>query len=224
MGNVSLPINTGHALISLISFHAYNIGHLSSRASSPLFTPCTPAAVIRLLESTAVPISGANAVVLGRSDIVGNPVVALLRNRDATVTQCHSRTNNLEQIVSTSFPISGYFSLTTPAQVKQADILVAAIGQAEYVKGSWIKPGAVVIDVGINSIPGIFRPMPFHGVNLTRDLPRCDQEVGSTSCWRCRVCRSSSPCFPHYPRPGRCWSDDCCLIDGECLDVCCSSL
>ncbi|KAG9318484.1 formate--tetrahydrofolate ligase-domain-containing protein [Chiua virens] len=116
-------------------FHAYNIGHLSSRASSPLFTPCTPAAVIRLLESTGVTISGANAVVLGRSDIVGNPVVALLRNKDATVTQCHSRTKNLEQFV------------------RQADILVAAIGQAEFVKGSWIKPGAVVIDVGINSIP-----------------------------------------------------------------------
>ncbi|KAG9308152.1 formate--tetrahydrofolate ligase-domain-containing protein [Chiua virens] len=98
-------------------FHAYNIGHLSSRASSPLFTPCTPADVIRLLESTGVTISGANTVVLGRSDIVGNPVV------------------NLEQFV------------------RQADILVAAIGQAEFVKGSWIKPGAVVIDVGINSIP-----------------------------------------------------------------------
>ncbi|KAF8447962.1 formate--tetrahydrofolate ligase-domain-containing protein [Boletus edulis BED1] len=116
-------------------FHAYNIGLLSSRASSPLFTPCTPAAVIRLLESTGVPVSGAHAVVLGRSDIVGNPVVALLRNKDATVTQCHSRTNNLEQIV------------------RQADILIVAIGQAEFVKGSWVKPGAVVIDVGINSIP-----------------------------------------------------------------------
>ncbi|KAF9227925.1 FTHFS-domain-containing protein [Gyrodon lividus] len=118
-------------------FHAYNIGLLSSRASSPLFTPCTPAAVIRLLESTNVPISGANAVVLGRSDIVGNPVAALLRNKDATVTQCHSRTKNLEQIV------------------KQADIVVAAIGQAEFVQGSWIKPGAVVIDVGINAIPDL---------------------------------------------------------------------
>ncbi|KAF9246519.1 formate--tetrahydrofolate ligase-domain-containing protein [Melanogaster broomeanus] len=116
-------------------FHAYNIGLLASRAASPLFTPCTPAAVIRLLESTGVPISGTNAIVLGRSDIVGNPVTALLRNKDATVTQCHSRTKNLEQIV------------------KQADIVVAAIGQAEFVQGSWIKPGAVVIDVGINAIP-----------------------------------------------------------------------
>ncbi|KIJ69397.1 hypothetical protein HYDPIDRAFT_164944 [Hydnomerulius pinastri MD-312] len=116
-------------------FHAYNIGHLSSRASSPLFTPCTPAAVIRLLESTGVPIAGANAVVLGRSDIVGNPVASLLRNKDATVTQCHSRTKNIEAIV------------------RQADIVVAAIGQTEFVQGSWVKPGAVVIDVGINAVP-----------------------------------------------------------------------
>ncbi|KAI0273632.1 FTHFS-domain-containing protein [Gloeopeniophorella convolvens] len=116
-------------------FHAYNIGHLSSRASVPLFTPCTPAGVIRLLESTGVPIAGANAVVLGRSDIVGSPVAAMLRNRDATVTQCHSRTKDLPEIV------------------KAADILVSAIGKPEFVQGSWIKPGAVVIDVGTNYIP-----------------------------------------------------------------------
>ncbi|GLB34949.1 putative formate--tetrahydrofolate ligase [Lyophyllum shimeji] len=116
-------------------FHAYNIGHLSSRASVPLFAPCTPSAVIRLLESTGVPISGANTVVLGRSDIVGSPVASMLRNRDATVTQCHSRTKNVEDIV------------------RNADIVVAAIGKAELVKGTWIKPGAVVIDVGINYVP-----------------------------------------------------------------------
>jgi len=86
-------------------FHAYNIGHLSSRASDPLFAPCTPAAVIRLLESTGVPIAGSHAVVLGRSDIVGSPVAAMLRNRDATVTHCHSRTRNVESIVSTSIPL-----------------------------------------------------------------------------------------------------------------------
>ncbi|KIM65259.1 hypothetical protein SCLCIDRAFT_1212413 [Scleroderma citrinum Foug A] len=116
-------------------FHAYNIGHLASRASAPLFVPCTPAAVIRLLESTGVTIAGTDVAVLGRSDIVGNPVTSILRNRDATVTQCHSRTKNLEDIV------------------KRADIVVAAIGRPEFVKGYWIKPGAVVIDVGINSIP-----------------------------------------------------------------------
>ncbi|GAA5848576.1 hypothetical protein JCM8547_004558 [Rhodosporidiobolus lusitaniae] len=115
-------------------FHAYNIGLLSSRASSPLFAPCTPAGVMLLLESTGVEIAGKHAVVLGRSDIVGSPVCALLRRKDATVTQCHSRTKNLEQLV------------------KQADIVVAAIGQARFVQGSWLKPGAVVIDVGTNFI------------------------------------------------------------------------
>ncbi|KAF8964689.1 FTHFS-domain-containing protein [Flammula alnicola] len=116
-------------------FHAYNIGHLSSRASDPLFAPCTPSAVMRLLKSTGVPISGSNTVVLGRSDIVGSPVASMLRSKDATVTQCHSRTKNLSDIV------------------KNSDIVVAAIGKPEFIKGSWIKPGAVVIDVGINYIP-----------------------------------------------------------------------
>ncbi|KAL1944657.1 hypothetical protein VTO73DRAFT_3087 [Trametes versicolor] len=116
-------------------FHAYNIGHLSSRASDPLFTPCTPSGVIRLLDSTGVQIAGSRAVVLGRSDIVGSPVAAMLRHRDATVTQCHSRTKNLEAIV------------------KEADIVVSAIGKAQLVKGEWLKPGAVVIDVGTNYIP-----------------------------------------------------------------------
>ncbi|PSR94107.1 hypothetical protein PHLCEN_2v4535 [Hermanssonia centrifuga] len=116
-------------------FHAYNIGHLSSRASEPLFTPCTPAGVIRLLDAAGVKIAGSHTVVLGRSDIVGSPVAAMLRSRDATVTQCHSRTQNL------------------PAIVKNADIVVSAIGKPEYVQGSWLKPGAVVIDVGTNYIP-----------------------------------------------------------------------
>jgi methylenetetrahydrofolate dehydrogenase (NADP+)/methenyltetrahydrofolate cyclohydrolase/formyltetrahydrofolate synthetase len=84
---------------SISSFHAYNIGHLCSRASEPLFAPCTPAGVLRLLESTGVPIAGANTVVLGRSDIVGSPVASMLKNADATVTQCHSRSKNVENIV-----------------------------------------------------------------------------------------------------------------------------
>ena len=116
-------------------FHAYNIGLLSSRASQPLFPPCTPAGAIVLLESTGIKIAGKHAVVLGRSDIVGSPVCAMLRRKDATVTQCHSRTQNLPEIV------------------KQADIVIAAIGQPEFLKGDWIKPGAVVIDVGTNYIP-----------------------------------------------------------------------
>lgn len=116
-------------------FHAYNIGHLSSRASEPLFAPCTPTGVIRLLESTGVPLAGARAVILGRSDIVGSPVASMLRNRDATITQCHSKTGNVQEII------------------KSADVVVAAIGQPEFVKGSWLKPGAIVIDVGINYVP-----------------------------------------------------------------------
>lgn len=89
-------------VLILSSFHAYNIGHLSSRASTPLFSPCTPSGCIALLEATGVPIAGTRAVVLGRSDIVGNPVAAMLRAKDATVTQCHSRTKNLEEIVRRS--------------------------------------------------------------------------------------------------------------------------
>ncbi|KAH9945924.1 C-1-tetrahydrofolate synthase [Epithele typhae] len=116
-------------------FHAYNIGHLSSRASDPLFAPCTSTGIIRLLESTGVTISGSRAVVLGRSDIVGSPVAAMLRHLDATVTQCHSRTKNVPEIV------------------KDADIVVSAIGKPQFVEGSWLKPGAVVIDVGTNYIP-----------------------------------------------------------------------
>ncbi|MBW0489226.1 hypothetical protein O181_028941 [Austropuccinia psidii MF-1] len=116
-------------------FHAYNIGLLSSRASEPLFKPCTPAGVIALIESTGISISGKHAVVLGRSDIVGSPVCALLRRKDATVTQCHSRTQDL------------------PSIVKTADIVVAAIGQPQFVKGEWLKPGCIVIDVGTNFIP-----------------------------------------------------------------------
>lgn len=116
-------------------FGVSNIGELSKRGGHPLFTPCTPKGVLVLLEEAGVDLKGKNAVVLGRSDIVGSPVSALLRNADATVTVCHSRTQNLPEII------------------KRADVLVAAIGQAQFVKGEWIKEGAVVIDVGTNYIP-----------------------------------------------------------------------
>ncbi|KAL7419843.1 tetrahydrofolate synthase [Cryptotrichosporon argae] len=116
-------------------FHPENIGLLNSRIAEPYFTPCTPAGVVKLIDSTGFDLKGANVVVLGRSDIVGTPVCALLRKRDATVTQCHSRTKNLEQIV------------------KGADVVVAAIGQPEFVRGEWLKPGAIVIDVGTNYVP-----------------------------------------------------------------------
>jgi len=112
-----------------------NIGRLAQKGRQPLFIPCTPYGCIYLLEQTGVKIEGANAVVLGRSNIVGLPVALLLINNNATVTVCHSRTRDL------------------PDVVRQADILIAAIGRMEMVRGDWIKPGAAVIDVGINSIP-----------------------------------------------------------------------
>ncbi|XP_033229274.1 C-1-tetrahydrofolate synthase, cytoplasmic isoform X2 [Belonocnema kinseyi] len=99
------------------------------------FLPCTPNGCIELIKKSGVPFTGAQAVVLGRSKIVGTPVAELLKWQNATVTVCHSKTKDLPKVVS------------------QADILVVGIGQPELVKGSWIKPGAVVIDCGINSIP-----------------------------------------------------------------------
>lgn len=116
-------------------FGVPNIGELAKRGGRPLFTPCTPKGVMVLLESTGVDIKGKNAVVIGRSDIVGSPVSYLLKNADATVTVCHSKTKDLPEIVKT------------------ADIIVAAIGKAGFVKGDWVKPGAVVVDVGTNYIP-----------------------------------------------------------------------
>jgi 5,10-methylene-tetrahydrofolate dehydrogenase/methenyl tetrahydrofolate cyclohydrolase len=116
-------------------FSPINIGRLAQKGREPLFVPCTPYGCIYLLEQAGVKIDGANAVVLGRSNIVGMPVALLLIGKNATVTVCHSHTRDL------------------PAVVRQADILIAAIGKLEMVRGDWIKPGAAVIDVGINSIP-----------------------------------------------------------------------
>ncbi|MEZ0396149.1 MAG: bifunctional methylenetetrahydrofolate dehydrogenase/methenyltetrahydrofolate cyclohydrolase FolD [Anaerolineales bacterium] len=116
-------------------FSPLNIGRLAQKGRQPLFVPCTPYGCIYLLEQAGVPIEGAHAVVLGRSNIVGMPAALLLIGKNATVTVCHSRTRDL------------------PAVVRQADILIAAIGKAEFVRGDWLKPGAAVIDVGINSRP-----------------------------------------------------------------------
>jgi methylenetetrahydrofolate dehydrogenase (NADP+)/methenyltetrahydrofolate cyclohydrolase len=98
------------------------------------FVPCTPAGVIELLERSKLPLQGQHAVVIGRSDIVGKPMAMLLLHRSATVTICHSRTRDL------------------PAMARQADILVAAVGRAAFVTPEFVKPGAIVIDVGINTI------------------------------------------------------------------------
>ncbi|WFD35360.1 hypothetical protein MCUN1_002214 [Malassezia cuniculi] len=116
-------------------FHSLNIGMLASRASNPHFFPCTPAGVLRLLEHAGLTkLDGLHAVVMGRSDIVGNPVASMLRARNCTVTQLHSKSRDVEQ------------------HVRLADVLVVAIGQPRFVPGAWIKHGAVVIDVGTNYI------------------------------------------------------------------------
>ena len=115
-------------------FHPVNIGKLAQKGREPLFVPCTPAGVMVLLEKAGATLEGANAVVLGRSNIVGMPVALLLVRANATVTICHSKTHDL------------------PSITRQADVLIAAIGKAEMVRGDWVKPGAYVIDVGINRI------------------------------------------------------------------------
>ena len=115
-------------------FHPVNIGRLAQKGREPVFVPCTPAGCMVLLEEAGVQIAGANAVVLGRSNIVGMPVALLLVKANATVTIVHSRTKNLPEVV------------------READILISAIGQPEFVKKDWVKPGAYVIDVGINQV------------------------------------------------------------------------
>jgi methylenetetrahydrofolate dehydrogenase (NADP+)/methenyltetrahydrofolate cyclohydrolase len=103
-------------------------------AGEPGLVPCTPAGVMRLLESAGIAVAGRRAVVIGRSNIVGKPLALLLLQRDATVTICHSKTRDLEKIA------------------READILVAAIGRAKLVGAAMVKPGACVIDVGVNRL------------------------------------------------------------------------
>lgn len=111
-------------------FHASNVGALWS--NQPGLVPCTPRGCVRLLEEAKVTIAGARALVIGRSNIVGKPVAALLLQRSATVTIAHSMTQDLA------------------ARCREADIIVAAVGRAKLIKGDWIKPGAAVLDVGTN--------------------------------------------------------------------------
>jgi methylenetetrahydrofolate dehydrogenase (NADP+)/methenyltetrahydrofolate cyclohydrolase len=116
-------------------FHPSNVGLLAM--GRPRFVPCTPAGIIELLDRNQIEIAGMNACVVGRSQIVGRPVANLLLQRHATVTICHSRTRDL------------------PAVTRQAEILVAAIGRPAFIRGNYIKPGAVVIDVGVNKITDV---------------------------------------------------------------------
>jgi methylenetetrahydrofolate dehydrogenase (NADP+) / methenyltetrahydrofolate cyclohydrolase len=113
-------------------FHPMNVGYLSTQR--PGLVPCTPAGVMEILKRSGIPVAGQEAVVVGRSDIVGKPVAMLLLNQNATVTVCHSKTRDLPEIC------------------RRADILVAAIGRAGMITRDYVKPGATVIDVGINKI------------------------------------------------------------------------
>jgi len=116
-------------------FHPINVGYLVSGRPAP--RSCTPAGIIEMLKFYQIPMAGQHAVVLGRSDIVGKPMALMLLHQNATVTICHSRTRNL------------------PEMCRQADILVAAIGRPAYVTADYIRPGATVVDVGINRITDV---------------------------------------------------------------------
>ncbi len=122
-------------------FNPINIGRLAQKGREPLFVPCTPAGCITLLKKAGAKLEGAEAVIVGRSNIVGMPAALLLVKENATITICHSRTQDL------------------PDVCRRADVLIAAIGRAEMIKGDWIKPGAYVIDVGVNRVddPGAKR-------------------------------------------------------------------
>ncbi|KAJ8644913.1 hypothetical protein MRB53_006661 [Persea americana] len=130
-------------------FHPLNIGRLAMRGREPLFVPCTPKGCIELLHRSGVEIKGKRAVVIGRSNIVGMPAALLLQRENATVAIVHSYTKNPEEIT------------------RQADIVISAAGVANMVRGSWIKPGAVVIDVGINAVDD---PESHRGYRLVGDV------------------------------------------------------
>jgi methylenetetrahydrofolate dehydrogenase (NADP+)/methenyltetrahydrofolate cyclohydrolase len=130
------------------AFHPVNVGLLA--LGRPRFVPCTPAGIIELLDRNKIQIEGANACVIGRSQIVGKPVASLLLQRHATVTICHSKTRDL------------------PAISRQADILIAAIGRPGFVMGEFIKPGATVIDVGVNKVSDFAQAREFFGADAER--------------------------------------------------------
>jgi methylenetetrahydrofolate dehydrogenase (NADP+)/methenyltetrahydrofolate cyclohydrolase len=134
-------------LLELVSGLNVNVGRLVT--GRPLFEPCTPRGIMELLDSAAIEISGKDAVVVGRSNIVGKPTAFMLLHRHATVTICHSRTTDL------------------PAKVNSADIVIAAVGRAGFVKGEWIREGAVVVDVGMNRTPegGLVGDVEFEGAS-----------------------------------------------------------
>lgn len=132
--NEEIVINAISPKKDVDGFHPINVGNLHIGQKG--FVPCTPAGVVELVKRTEVPIAGKNVVVLGRSNIVGKPVASLFLRENATVTICHSRTQDVA------------------AECRRADILIAAVGKPKLVQKDWVKPGAVVIDVGINRVDG----------------------------------------------------------------------
>lgn len=140
-------------------FHPVNVGRLS--LGQPTLAPCTPAGIIELLERNNITISGARACVVGRSNIVGRPLAQLLLQRDATVTICHSRTRELAAVT------------------READILIAAIGRPAFIRGEHVKPGATVIDVGINKVTDEETAREMFGVEALKRL-RAIKERGYT--------------------------------------------
>ncbi|HYC91769.1 MAG TPA: bifunctional 5,10-methylenetetrahydrofolate dehydrogenase/5,10-methenyltetrahydrofolate cyclohydrolase [Thermoanaerobaculia bacterium] len=145
-------IDAIHPAKDVDGFHPVSVGML--HLGRPTLVPCTPAGVIRLIESTGEPIEGKHAVVIGRSDIVGKPMGALLLQRNATVTICHSKTRDLPSIAG------------------QADLLVAAIGRPIFVTDDFVKPGAIVIDVGMNRVGLEFAERLAHDPDKTRLLEK----------------------------------------------------
>jgi methylenetetrahydrofolate dehydrogenase (NADP+) / methenyltetrahydrofolate cyclohydrolase len=142
---IQLPLPAGHTASKVLDavdpgkdvdgFHPENVGLLHH--GRPRFVPCTPAGIMELLDAFSVPLAGRRAVVLGRSDIVGKPIAALLIARDATVTVCHSKTRDAAAIC------------------READVLVAAIGRPGFVTRDFVRPGAAVVDVGINRLSAL---------------------------------------------------------------------
>ena len=130
-------------------FHPMNVGFLSTQR--PGLVPCTPAGVMEILQRSNIPIAGQEAVVVGRSDIVGRPAAMLLTNANATVTICHSKTRDL------------------PGVCRRADVLVAAIGRAGMITGEFVKPGATVIDVGMNTVTDRAEFQRFFAGNAKRE-------------------------------------------------------
>ncbi|XP_052193090.1 bifunctional protein FolD 4, chloroplastic-like [Diospyros lotus] len=156
-------LNAVHIEKDVDGFHPVNIGRLAMRGREPLFVPCTPKGCIELLHRYGVDIKGKRAVVIGRSNIVGMPAALLLQREDATVSVVHSRTKNPEDIA------------------READIMISAVGQPNMVRGNWIKPGAVVIDVGINPVEDTNSP---RGYRLVGDV--CYEEA-------CKIASAVTP-------------------------------